>query len=244
MDVTNPKQVTPSSTSRPVIVTNRPIIKQDPMMSVAEDANVGELSQSSQPTAPLLEPSKTPIIKPIHISDEPKAKKTDEDEAKADEQAVDPPAEEKPTDDVADDSEPAKKPEPEEQSEESKSEDAETVEADTETKPADEPATDNAEKSTDDPEGDDAKVPAIDDAAVAKEEAAAKQRAEEMQKLIDSRQFYVPVNMVERKRSTRTSVMLIILQVVLTIALIDLMLDANIIELIQKLPHTHFFQAR
>lgn len=81
-------------------------------------------------------------------------------------------------------------------------------------------------------------------AAEAEAEAARQARETELEQLIASGKYAVPVNSVERKRTVHTSVGLTVLVVVLAALLIDLMLDANIIELLQKLPHTHFFTAK
>lgn len=66
-------------------------------------------------------------------------------------------------------------------------------------------------------------------------------RAEELQGLINNREFFVPINSVARKRSLKVSIALTFLELLLGIVLLDLMLDAGVIELIQKIPHTHLF---
>lgn len=80
------------------------------------------------------------------------------------------------------------------------------------------------------------------DAAAAAEAAAEKARQLELQKLIDSRQFYVPIDAVGKRKAEHRSLWMILVIIVLSVILLDLMLDANIIVLIEKLPHTHFFE--
>lgn len=64
---------------------------------------------------------------------------------------------------------------------------------------------------------------------------------QELQSYIDNREYNVPINAVASKRSIKVSIVLTFLVLLLSIALIDLMLDSGLIELIQKIPHTHYF---
>lgn len=68
---------------------------------------------------------------------------------------------------------------------------------------------------------------------------AATKREKELQGVIDSGKYYVPVNTVAHKRSIKVSILLTFLVIILGIALIDLMLDSGAIFLIQRIPHTH-----
>lgn len=74
------------------------------------------------------------------------------------------------------------------------------------------------------------------------EAARAAKREQELEALIDSKQFNVPINAVARKKSIKISAWLTFLLFLLGIALIDLMLDSGAIWLVQKIPHTNFFQ--
>lgn len=76
--------------------------------------------------------------------------------------------------------------------------------------------------------------------AVAEAQAAAKRKAE-VENYIDSKQFFVPINAIARKRSIKVSFALIFVLVLLSALLIDLMIDSGLILLVQKIPHTHFF---
>lgn len=71
--------------------------------------------------------------------------------------------------------------------------------------------------------------------------AALAKHDNEVENLISSHEYYVPINAVARKRSIRASVLLTLLVVLLAVTLVDLMLDSGMILLVQKIPHTHFF---
>jgi hypothetical protein len=66
-------------------------------------------------------------------------------------------------------------------------------------------------------------------------------REQELQQYIDNRKFFVPINAVARKRSLKVSITLIALELLLGILLLNLMLDAGLIQLLEKIPHTHLF---
>lgn len=210
-DVASPKKVSPSPTTRPLVVTNRPVIKRDPMMAetapeVPEKVAVAVTSSSTKKVIAV------PVSEPAEAAPEPAAEDKPEPEAAA------APAE-------------APTPEPEEAA---ATEPTEEKTPEPPAAPADEPA--------DEPDEDtgDAGVPSPDAEAEKAAEEAAKRQAE-WDKYISSREFFVPVDTVQRKRSIRTSLWLTLLIAFLAIVLIDLMLDSGFIELIQKIPHTHFF---
>ncbi len=69
-------------------------------------------------------------------------------------------------------------------------------------------------------------------------------RQNELQGYIDNRDFYVPINAVARKRSLKVSIALTFLELILGILLLNLMLDAGLIQLLEKIPHTNFFNLR
>jgi hypothetical protein len=66
-------------------------------------------------------------------------------------------------------------------------------------------------------------------------------REQEIQSYIDNREFFVPINAIARKKTLKVSAGLVLLELFLGVVLIDLMLDAGVIELLQKVPHTHIF---
>jgi len=79
-------------------------------------------------------------------------------------------------------------------------------------------------------------------------EAAAKAEAEkvalhdaEIQKLVDSKQYYLPINAVEKRRSKRVVALGIFLSLILAAAWLDIALDAGLVQLDSVKPVTHFF---
>lgn len=79
MDVTHPSQARPSTTSRPVIVSNRPMIPEDPMINQAaqsaidreKPSGVPEISEA--PKTPVLQVSKGKTIIPPGQSESPQS---------------------------------------------------------------------------------------------------------------------------------------------------------------------------
>ena len=74
----------------------------------------------------------------------------------------------------------------------------------------------------------------------AEAEAAAKHDAE-IQKLVDSKQFFLPINSVEKRRSKRVVLLGVVLSLLLALAWADVALDAGIIQINGVKPVTHFF---
>ncbi len=66
-------------------------------------------------------------------------------------------------------------------------------------------------------------------------------RQQQIEGYIENGEFKVPINAVARKRSLRVSLSLTLLELVLGVILINLMLDAGLIQLLEKIPHTNFF---
>lgn len=120
-----------------------------------------------------------------------------------------------------------------------------------ESKPADEPATQAPETSQAVPEdtniaadgtADTEKSEAPEEDEEAKKEALALARQKTVDKYIDTREFFVPIDAAARKRSIQVSLWLTLIYIILSIILVDLMLDSGMIELLQKVPHTNFFK--
>ncbi|HZM64400.1 MAG TPA: hypothetical protein VFB59_04675 [Candidatus Saccharimonadales bacterium] len=76
------------------------------------------------------------------------------------------------------------------------------------------------------------------DAHKALEEA---KRQEQIQGYIDKREFFVPINRLARKRSIKVMLALVFVELLLGAFLVNLMLDAGLIYLLEKIPHTNFF---
>jgi hypothetical protein len=82
--------------------------------------------------------------------------------------------------------------------------------------------------------------PSKTDADVQKALEEAK-RQQELQGYIENRDFFVPINAIARKRSVEVSIALTFVELLLGLLLLNLMLDAGIIQLLEKIPHTNFF---
>jgi len=64
---------------------------------------------------------------------------------------------------------------------------------------------------------------------------------QQVQDHINGRTYFLPINTAARKRSLLVSAGMTMCVILLGLVLIDLMLDSGIILLLQKIPHTHFF---
>lgn len=64
---------------------------------------------------------------------------------------------------------------------------------------------------------------------------------EEIEGIIESHKYFVPVNLAAERRSDKRNLGLTLVILILAIVLVDLMLDSGTIVLLQKVPHTHFF---
>lgn len=190
-DVAEPGKSKPSSTSKPVLVTNRPLMK-DPM--VVEENGSEEKPVESSETLAGKGSSKT--IKPLDSS--PKSEQPEEAKDKTE------PAETQ--------SEPeAEKPKKAEDAEQSKS--------------------DNSKK-------DDSKSPSEN------EDVEAARKAEHdanLQKIVDAKTYYLPINAVEKRKTKRFVIAGLLLSIVLILAWIDIALDAGLIQLGGLESVTHFF---
>lgn len=241
-DVAHPGKGTPSATSRPVIVTNRPIL-QDPMVS-----NSGE----SVPGAPKLSPAAVKVtIKPLSDTDEAdKSEKPAKDEK---DKTIAELAAEKSVEKLAEaaikDKEKPERHETDTKEEEASSDDKDEASDEK----SEEPESDSSAAA---PENDDKDKPAeaktdaeelpVEDTKEAKETAeleAEAKKLEAINALVESRQYVLPINAVERHRSKVVSLFGLVLIVVLGLLLIDLMLDVGFIHIKGVHSLTHFFSA-
>lgn len=237
-DVTKPKKLTPQDQ---LVIQSRPIIGRATSVSSPVDEAPKQDEVSSAPVLP--SQSKRTLIVPISDG-APKA-----EEAPAENPATPTNTDNKTT--TADEAPKAAAPvaptakkgvnvEPPAEAEK-----AESSTGDEATKD-DEAATDETETENKDskpnPETDDKdSKPNPETEKALAEAAAAEKRQKELEALIDSKQFYVPINAVARKRSIKYSSVMTVAVFLLAIVLIDLMLDTGMILLVQKIPHTHFF---
>ena len=212
-DVAHPDKTAAEPTAKSIIVNNRPIIK-DPMMKEDEAANEAT-------TEPLVtKPNDVKIsVKPLEEDTE----KPVETETKA------------PIPDTA-----KAEPEPEPVVEKS------VVAKEAGEKPAAaEPEAKAQEDQREDEqpdEGMDKKQTDQDMAAV--EEAEAAKLAEHdaaIQKLVEDKQYFLPINTVEKRKTRRFVLLGVVLSLLLALAWADIALDAGLIQISGIKPVTHFF---
>jgi hypothetical protein len=247
VDVAHPGKSAPSDNSKSVIIGNRPLLK-DPMVITDNPAKMLDKVPTKNPsakikgpdiatpqsaTAPLLEtealdetaeqtiePAK-PASSPEPESTEPESKPEPETELKPKpEKVINPSPAATPPDRVKNDRPPG-----------------------TDKPETDQPATpeegDNDKPETADDEG---QTLPKDSAQQLEAEAAAKAKHQEaIEKLADSKQYYLPINTVEKRRSRRFVVIGIILSLLLIVAWADIALDAGLIHIQGLKPITHFF---
>lgn len=208
VDVAQPGKTAPPLTSKPVIVTNRTILK-DPMVveKTADDTEKSEATSKTKATEGSdIQPTETTVdesvaSKPEHVLAPSPTAPTPEPEAK---EVTPPPAEK-------------------------------TAEPDT---PAtEEPAPDKTDSQ--DAEADNGAT--LTDAQIEAEATAEAAREAEVQKLIESKKYYVPVNAVEKRRTKRVIALGVVLSIILALAWVDIALDAGLIDMGGVKPVTHFF---
>ena len=232
-----PGHTAPGSSSKPIIITNRPVLK-DPM--VVDEPKKAEPSKATDPKQ---NPSVTKIkIGPLN--EELKAslktltgEKASEPHAETDTEEPKPP---EPTEEIKKE---APKPEPKSEPEArpGKEEPTPPTEPVKHEAPA-EPETDKDNDVDADELGNKAKISEADKRKA--EEAAAQKEAvhqAELQKIVVSKEYFLPINAVEKRRTKRFSILGIILILLLAVAWADLSLDAGIISIHGIKPLTHFF---
>jgi type IV secretory pathway VirB10-like protein len=243
-DVARPGKTAPSGNSKSVIVSNRPIMK-DPMV-VVEEATEADEKVTAKPSesviAPLSDSSEDKIksIKPDDDSPEPKLKKEDDkktiavlaNEAAVKKEESDEPEEAEAGGPKLEEQEPSESDEP------AVPEPAESANETEPDKATEHTAADDSKSEISTNEADTSKTVTEVDA----EELAEKEKHDiAIQKLIDSKQYNLPINSVEKRRSKRVVIFGVLLSILLIAAWVDIALDANIIELNGINPVTHFF---
>ncbi|MGH7142335.1 MAG: hypothetical protein ACREF5_02600 [Candidatus Saccharimonadales bacterium] len=248
IDVTEPGKSEPSTSSRAIIVTNRPIMKQDPMVMPNETAQDDVLKSSNMATK--IEPleskpgTKTATIAPSLPKKIADTKRNEEatddatDKGKVISVAINKPAppDEKlekvvPTEEVT---EPVSKDEP-------KPEIEPVIEKTPETTTEVAPAEDIDNKTESDKER--IEPNKVVDEAEKKEEAAKIAKLAELEKIIDSKKYFLPINSVEHRKDTRQAISVLILVILLALVWLDLILDAGLIRLGGIHAVTNFFRS-
>lgn len=218
-DVAKPGESAPSVTSKPVIITNRPIIK-DPMTNtapvdiptVAPASGASVAGKKLQPlSAPVLpDPALTLKAKPIKpIVDNSSAPQISEMIARASKRSVKPATVPEPEPDAA--PEPAVAADPTPQIEKPEPQLPKPVKKDTTETPVNEAKTDEQDQA--------------------------------IQDLIDSKKYYVPINAVEKRRAKQFVLLGLLFSILLLLVWGDIALDAGLIEVSGIKPVTHFFSS-
>lgn len=249
MDVTQPGKSTPSASGRPIIVTNRPLIKQDPM--------VLDSSEGQETAAAVSRVGRSIRIEPIDANDDslkavapakPQPKGEVPIEVKGAKLSLKPLAE------PAEDSKPAPSPEPApEPANEATPEPAATPEPPVSepippgpTTPAPSASPADTPDQTDEqemPAGDKqlAASKALEDAKK-KEEDEKAARVAEQEKIIDSKKYYLPISGTRDSRDLHLALILLLAVIVLGVVWLDIALDAGIIKINGLHALTHFFK--
>lgn len=218
-DVAQPGTSLPSDTSK-AIITHRPIMK-DPMV-VEDNESADPLAGKSEETA--LQPKRETKIQPLSDEPaEPAADDTEKDDPKAANDEDDTKAD---TKTETDDKVEAEKAEKTEKAEPGEAGEPDAADADVD-ESADEPKDAKGRKS---------KKPVEDAEAAAHAEEDAR-----LQKLVDSKKYFLPINAVEQRRNARTATAGILLALILIVLWVDIALDAGLIHLGGLKAVTHFF---
>ncbi len=206
VDVAQPGKTAPPLTSKPVLVSNRAMLK-DPMViskteeePPKEDTVTVKTARSGQ-TVAATEAVANPEVEPkteqaLNTTPEP-VLKPDESAPKSEPEA---PAKE--------DTPPAEKKESSESTESNEASDKQAIPTDAQIEAA-------------------AAAEAAHDATI--------------QKLVDSKQYFVSVNAVEKRRTKRVVALGVALSIILALAWVDVALDAGLIQIGSVKPVTHFF---
>ncbi len=215
MDVTHPRNVQPPTTSKPVIVSNRPMIAADPMIAgmpakpAAEDVELP--AGAPEPTVPpeaVTQNHESKTILPTE--DLLKAMEQPKPVEKAEVQPAEVPADEPAK--IAEPTPPETEPSVKPQDTPAKPEEVPAIETD-----------DEAEEEDDD---------------TPKPETAEQKRERELETIITSGKYYVPINRSGKKRAM--VVLVIALCLIGLLAVADLLLDMGIVR-VSGIPHTSFF---
>lgn len=243
MDITQPGKSAPPASGRPIIVTNRPIIKQDPMVLGSEEGQ--------EASAAISRVGKSIKIEPLHGDDGVKT-------------VVEPKAQSKVTVPIAvKDAKLSLKPIAEQTNDDAPAVSDEPAAA-TADKPGlappttPEPVAPGSAQSPQSPapvaatpdQADSQEAPADDKQLAANktlEEAKKKEdeekaaRIAEQEKVIESKRYYLPIHSAKDSRGLRVALILLLFVIVLGLVWLDIVLDAGIIQIKGLHALTHFF---
>jgi hypothetical protein len=241
IDVSHPDSTASDTSSKPVLITNRPIMKDPMVVDSSENKETDTKVSVKASGEAIIEPITAPIL-PLENSEDQTT------ESRQDPEVKEIPAETKveglnsnsksSRDKLGpDETDDAKKDIDEAKTGVENSTD-EKVKDDTkkrESKNAD--MSEEHESNRDTPDEKSAEV--ID---AEETEKQAKHDAE-IDKLIESREYYLPINSVEKRRSKRFVLLGVLLSAVLLLAWADIALDAGLVNISSNIPHTHIFSS-
>jgi hypothetical protein len=235
IDVQHADKAPAEDNSKPVIVTNRPIL-QDPMV-------VGAPADEAAPD-PAAKPNTggETVIQPLTAPEIPNGK--NEPASKEPAKEVEPELE------VEESAEPEQTEEPSPQLDKTKT--LADLDAESKTKVNTKPdatADDSQDKSAKDPENtEDDDTPESQASAASKEIQAEEaevvaqaKKDEELLKLTESKKYFLPINSIEKRRSKQVVAAGVLLSLILLVAWVDVALDAGLIDLGNIKSVTHFF---
>lgn len=231
-DVIAPGRAAPSPSARPIIVTNRPMIK-DPM--APSDASV---AKSAEP----IKPKPVQAAEASHVGKTIAAigpETTADNAAAAVKGDIGAAAADAPTAGVTQPGADAISADPENTT--APAQPAEQTEPENSTPAADSIADNDADKkdsAIDRPQPGD--VAAAEKASAAEKAAAAEHAAQE--KIIASRQYYLPIDGSAKHRGLQWPLLVLLLVILLGLAWLDIAMDAGIIHIHGIQPLTHFFR--
>jgi hypothetical protein len=241
IDVNHPGTVAAEASGVPVIVTNRPVLK-DPMV-VENDENGNPVDKDKEEAAALAK-SKRIKIQPLAGSDDdadkPAKKSESSDDTKKTIAEIAAEADAKAGEKSAADKKAEKTEAKPEKADEEKAE--ESPKAD-ETKAEPAPAEEKPDVPELNPE-DSEEAEQKDDPAAAEAARKAAEKQVALKKLAESGTYALPINAVEKRRVRRFALIAVVLLLVLGLAWTDLALDAQLIHINGVNPPTDFFPDR
>lgn len=206
-DVAKPGKSSPSPTSRPVIVTHRPILK-DPMVNHEDESPKPDKPTLKAPSKRAAELESLSIPKlPVETEDAPDESTTQHEDMPSKESA---PAPKKEADTTA-----------------SEVADKDDAKVDTPDDAVPTPPLDAKAARPDDE----------DEVALAAQE----KHVANVQKLIETKKYFLPINSVEKRRAKHTLILGIGVSILLLLAWANIALDAGLITIDGVEPVTHFF---
>jgi len=265
IDVTAPGKSQPAPSGKPIIVSNRPVLRQDPMVLPSDTDQAAEktpsrvaktikivplnLNEPTEPAAP------TPIASgdSLETPPDPVTETTTVEEAEklAGKLVTDAtlsvvPAEPAKTDKKTItpkappvEAKPPEPPKPVESPQQATKPTPAPTPA-TEPEPTPEPTSSIAESPETASDGQLAASSVIDEAKKREQEQKAAKLAEQ-EKIITSKQYFLPINSAEHRRSKRRALVILVVALIIVVVWADIMLDAGLIKINGLHPLTNFF---